>query len=148
MEVILLQRVENLGGLGDKVKVRSGYGRNFLIPSGRAVPATAANLADFEARRAELERQEAQDRASAEARKASLEGKVISLVRKAGDEGKLFGSVGTSDIADAIVEAGVNVDRREVRMSEGPLRTTGEFEVELHLYTDVDVIVAVHIVAE
>jgi len=149
MEVILLDKVDNLGGLGDKVSVKAGYGRNFLIPTGRAVPATGENLATFEARRAELEKQAAEKLAAAEARKAQIEavGKV-SISHKAGDEGKLFGSVGTNDIADAFSAAGAEVAKAEVRLPEGPFRAAGEYQVELHLHADVNATVTVEVVAE
>lgn len=148
MEVILLQKVENLGELGDKVAVKSGYGRNYLLPTGRAVPATKANQEVFEARRAELEKQEAGALAAAEARKEKIEGMSVTVARKAGDEGRLFGSVGTADIAAACTQAGVEVAKKEVRLPEGPLHVTGEFEVELHLHSDVDATLKLHIVPE
>ena len=148
MEVILLQKVENLGGLGDKVKVRAGYGRNFLIPQGKAKPATAKNIEEFEKRRAELEKHAAEMLSGAEKRKAELEGKVITINAKAGQEGKLFGSVGTVDISDALTASGVKVERREVRMPQGPIRTAGEHKVEIHLHTDVNVEITVVVVAE
>ncbi|MBZ0073025.1 MAG: 50S ribosomal protein L9 [Thiohalobacteraceae bacterium] len=138
MQVILLEKVENLGNLGDQVRVRSGYGRNFLIPKGKATPATPDNIARFEARRAELEKTAAEALAAAAARKAGLEGMRVTIAAKAGDEGKLFGSIGTTDIAHAVTEAGQVVERHEVRLPEGPFRTLGEFEVELHLHTDLD----------
>ncbi len=148
MEVILLKKVENLGNLGDKVKVKSGYGRNFLIPTGKAKPATEANLAEFEAKRAELEKAAAESLAAAEARAAKLADLTVTIASKAGDEGKLFGSIGPADIAAAVVEAGVEVEKQEVRLPEGPLRATGEFEVGLHLHTDVDATINVVVVAE
>ncbi|HEY3859197.1 MAG TPA: 50S ribosomal protein L9 [Gammaproteobacteria bacterium] len=148
MEVILLQKVENLGGLGDKVKVRAGYGRNFLIPQGKAKPATAKNVEEFEKRRAELEKLAAEHLSGAEKRKAELDGKSITITSKAGQEGKLFGSVGTVDIADALTSAGIKVERKEVRMPQGPIRTAGEHKVEIHLHTDVNVQVTVNVVAE
>ncbi|WP_297529560.1 50S ribosomal protein L9 [Thiohalobacter sp.] len=148
MEVILLEKVANLGNLGDKVKVRPGYGRNFLIPQGKATPATPENVARFEARRAELEKAAAEALAAAEARRDALEGFAVEIAAKAGDEGKLFGSVGTSDIARALTEAGHPVERHEVRLPEGPFRTTGEFDVQLHLHTDVEATVKLTIVAE
>src|SRR5579885_1812264 len=123
MEVILLQKVENLGNLGDKVKVRPGYGRNFLIPQGKAKPATAKNIEEFEKRRAELEKQAAEALSHAQERKSALEGKSVTLSAKAGQEGKLFGSVGTVDIAEALTNAGLKVERKEVRMPQGPIRT-------------------------
>ncbi|MET0081714.1 MAG: 50S ribosomal protein L9 [Sedimenticola sp.] len=138
MDVILLEKVDNLGGLGDKVSVKPGYGRNFLIPGGKAVAATKANVEEFEARRAELEKQAAEALAAAEARKSAIEELSVTVARKAGDEGRLFGSVGTADIATAVTEAGVELAKREVRLPEGPFHTTGEYEVQLHLHTDVD----------
>jgi large subunit ribosomal protein L9 len=149
MEVILLDKVDNLGNLGDKVAVKAGYGRNFLIPTGRAVPATADNLKVFEERRAELEKQAADKLATAEARKAEIEaiGKV-TISHKAGEEGKLFGSVGTSDIADACTAAGAELAKAEVRLPEGPFRVAGEYEVELHLHADVNATLTVEVVAE
>lgn len=149
MEVILLQKVENLGNLGDRVKVRPGYGRNFLIPQGKAAPATAANIAEFEARRAELEKQAADKLSAAEARKAKAEALgEIKVTSKAGSEGKLFGSVGTVDIADALQAAGLEIERREVRLPEGPIRVAGEHEVELHLHTDINVTLKVIVEGE
>jgi large subunit ribosomal protein L9 len=149
MEVILLDKVDNLGNLGDKVSVKAGYGRNFLIPSGRAVPATEANVKVFEERRAELEKQAAEKLAAAEARKAAVEGLgKVSIGHKAGEEGKLFGSVGTSDIADACTAAGVEITKAEVRLPEGPFRVAGEYQVELHLHADVDATITVEIIAE
>lgn len=148
MEVILLEKVDNLGNLGDKVKVRAGYGRNFLVPHGKAKPATPENIAEFEARRADLEKAAAEATAAAEARKAKLEGMTVTITAKAGEEGKLFGSVGTTDVAEAVTAAGVPLERHEVRLPEGPLRATGEFDVELHLHTDVDATVKVIIAPE
>lgn len=148
MEVILLQKVENLGNLGDKVKVRPGYGRNYLIPQGKAKPATAANIAEFEKRRAELEKNAADHLVSATARARELEGKVITITAKAGNEGKLFGSVGTVDIAETLTQGGTRIERREVRMPQGPIRVAGEHKVELHLHTDVNVEITVMVVAE
>lgn len=148
MEVILLEKVQNLGKLGEKVRVRNGYARNYLIPRGKAAPATAANLAAFETRRAELERAEAETLAAAEARREQLAGKVFTIAAKAGDEGKLFGSVGTADIADAVTAAGVAVERHEVRLSTGSLRNLGEHEVTLHLHPEVDAQITISIVAE
>ena len=148
MEVILLQKVDNLGNLGDKVAVKSGYGRNFLIPSGRAVPATANNVAAFEERRAELEKEAAGALAAAEARKAKLDGMTITIPCKSGDEGRLFGSVGTVDIAQAATDAGEEVLKQEVRLPEGPFRVTGEFDVELHLHADVNATIKLSIVPE
>jgi len=149
MDVILLQKVENLGNLGDRVKVRAGYGRNYLIPQGKAAPATEANVAALEARRAELEKEAAEALAAAEARKAQIEALGgISLTAKAGAEDKLFGSIGTVDIADALIAAGVAVERREVRLPDGPIRTAGEHEVEIHLHTDLNVGLKVTVISE
>ncbi len=149
MEVILLDKVTGLGELGDKVTVKAGYGRNYLIPSGKAVPATEENLVEFEKRRAELEKQAAEKLAAAKERKAAVEklGEV-TIAHKAGEEGKLFGSVGTGDIARACGEAGVAVEKAEIRLPEGPMRTTGEFEVVLHLHPDVNATLKVIVVAE
>jgi large subunit ribosomal protein L9 len=146
VDVILLKKVGGLGELGDKVNVRPGYGRNYLIPTGCAVPATEDNLKAFEARRAQLEAEAAAELAAAEERKAKLDGAAVTIARKAGDEGRLFGSVGTADIAEAITDTGVEVVKAEVRLPLGPLRAVGEHEVELHLHSDVDVTVRVEIV--
>lgn len=137
MNVILLERVANLGDLGDAVKVKAGYGRNFLIPQGKAVPATAENVEKFEARRAELEQAAAEKLSTAEARKDAISALSITLTQKAGEEGKLFGSVGTSDIAHAITDAGVAVEKREVRLPNGPIRQIGEHNIEIELHSDV-----------
>jgi large subunit ribosomal protein L9 len=133
MEVILLDKVANLGSLGDRVKVRSGYARNFLLPKGKATLATVANVAKFESRRAEL---------------ASLEGFKLTITAKAGSEGKLFGSIGTSDIADAVTAAGHKLARSEVRLPNGPLRSVGEHVVVVHLHSDVNLELPVTIVAD
>lgn len=148
MEVILLTKVGHLGGLGEKVTVRPGYGRNYLIPSGRAVPATEANLKAFEERRAELEKGAAESLAAAQSRREKLDGLTVTVARKAGDEGKLFGSVGTQDIAAAVQEMGIALERQEVRLPEGPFRTAGEFEVTLHLHADVDAAIKLEVVPE
>lgn len=148
MEVILLEKVANLGTLGDKVKVKAGYGRNYLLPYGKAAPATEANLKAFEERRAELEKAAADKLATAQTRAEALEGASFTVTSKAGDEGKLFGSIGVRDIADVITAAGTDVEKSEVRLPEGPLRTTGEYEIELHLHSDVEVIVKLAVVAE
>jgi len=138
MEVILLEKVENLGGLGDRVNVKPGYGRNFLIPSGKATPATEEHVKAFEARRAELEKTAADAMAEAEARRARLADMTITIKAKAGDEGKLFGSIGTADIAAAIVADGVEVERSEVRLPKGAFRQLGEYRVQIHLHTDIN----------
>jgi len=148
MQLILLQKVTNLGGLGDKVNVKPGYGRNFLIPYGKAVPATAANIAAFEAKRAEYEAKAAGILSDAESRKAGLEGASVTISANASTEGKLFGSVGTRDIADALTAAGHKVEKSEVIMGEGPFRRTGEFEVTVHLHADVELKVKVIVAPE
>lgn len=137
MQVILLETVGKLGDLGDKVVVKAGFGRNYLIPYGKAVPATSANIADFESRRAELEAAAIQRRGGAEARAAKLAEVAITIEAKAGEEGKLFGSVGTRDIAEAITAAGVEVSKSEVRLPTGVLRELGEFEIDVQLHSDV-----------
>jgi large subunit ribosomal protein L9 len=150
MEVILLEKVANLGGLGEKVSVKSGFGRNFLIPTGKAVFASAENVKAFEERRAELEQQATERLAAAEARKAQIEALSagVTISHKVGEEGRLFGSVGTADIAHACAEAGVEIEKSEIRLPEGPLRAVGEYEVTLHLHTDVDAILRVIITGE
>ena len=148
MEIILLQKVANLGNIGDRVKVKAGYGRNFLLPQGKATLATADNVAKFEARRHELEKAAGEELSKAQARAAKLQGFKLSLTAKAGGEGKLFGSVGTSDIAEATRKAGFDVERSEVRLPHGPIRQAGEHIVQLHLHTDVTVDLPVTIVAE
>ncbi|MEO5574406.1 MAG: 50S ribosomal protein L9 [Gammaproteobacteria bacterium] len=149
MDVILLEKVENLGSLGDKVAVKPGYGRNYLIPSGKAAAATARNLVKFEERRAELEKASAESLAAAQARADALHNLgMVTIASKAGEEGKLFGSVGTADISQAFTEAGVAVGKHELRLPNGPLRHTGEHEITVHLHTDVNVQVKVAIAAE
>ena len=147
MEIILLQKVDNVGGIGDLVRVKSGYARNYLIPQGKATLATAENKAKFESRRAELEAQAAAELSAAQERAKKLEGLVLKIEMQAGAEGKLFGSVGTVDIAEAIGKHGVEVERSEIRLHEGPLRVVGEHEVDLHLHTDVNVEIKVVIEA-
>lgn len=149
MEVILLEKVENLGKLGDKVRVKSGFARNFLIPKGKAKFATPENIAAFEARRAELEKAAEERVADARTRADKLAGMTIRIASKAGTEGKLFGSVGAQDIAHAISAAGVAVDKREIRLpASTPLRQVGEFEIDLHLHADVKTTVKVEVTAE
>ncbi len=148
MEIILLQKVANLGQIGDRVKVKSGYARNYLVPTGRATLATAANIAKFEAQRVELEAKAGHDLAAAQSRAARLEGFKLELKAKAGTEGKLFGSIGTADIAEAAVQAGQPISRSEVRMPNGPIRSAGEHQVQLHLHADVNVTLTVTIVPE
>jgi len=148
MDVILLTKVANLGDIGDRVKVKSGYGRNFLLPAGKATLATPANVAKFEARRTELERLAREQLAAAQERSAKLEGFTLRITAKAGNEGKLFGSIGTTDIAEACTQQGHKVARSEVRLPNGPIRMLGDHPVVLHLHTDVDVQLAVTVVAE
>jgi len=148
MEVILLQKVANLGSIGDKVKVKPGYGRNYLLPQGKAALCTAANLKKFEERRAELEKLAADELESARLRAGQLEGFKLTLAAKAGTEGKLFGSVGTADIAEAVTKAGIRIERSEVRLPGGPIRLVGEHHVKLHLHTDIEIDLPVTIVAE
>ena len=147
MEVILLEKIANLGNLGDKVNVKGGYARNFLLPQGKATAATAANVAAFEARRAELEKLAAEKKSEAEARAAQLNELEITITATAGDEGKLFGSIGTHDIADALTAAGVPVAKSEVRLPNGTIRQTGEFDVALHLHTYIEASVRLIVVA-
>lgn len=148
MDVILLQKVKNLGNLGDRVKVKPGYSRNFLIPYGKAVPATAANVADFDKRRAEFEARANETLAAAEARKTRLEGAAVTIKANASTEGKLYGSVGPRDIAEAFTAAGLPLEKSEVIMGEGPIRRVGESEVEVHLHADVHTTIKVLIVPE
>lgn len=149
MQIILLDKVANLGGLGDNVTVKSGYARNFLFPQGKAVPATKANIEKFEARRAELEAKLAADLAAANDRAAKVAALgEVTIASKAGDEGKLFGSVGTRDIADAITEAGVKVSKAEVKLPNGTLRETGEFDIDVQLHAEVTATVKVVVIAE
>jgi len=148
MDIILLQKVANLGNIGDRVKVKSGYGRNFLLPKGKATLATPENVAKFEARRAEFEKTARAELESAQARAKKLEGFKLTLTAKAGGEGKLFGSVGTSDIADGVKKAGHEIERSEVRLPNGPIRVAGEHTVQIHLHTDVTVDLPVVVVGE
>ena len=137
MQVILLDKIGNLGSLGDQVNVKAGYARNFLIPQGKVVMATKANVEMFETRRAELEANVAKQLAAAEARAESVNALEVTIASKSGDEGKLFGSIGNRDIADAATAAGVAIAKSEVRLSEGALRTTGSFEVSIQLHSEV-----------
>ena len=138
MQLILLQKVVNLGNLGDKVDVKPGYGRNFLVPQGKAVPATPANLAEFEAKRADYEAKANEALAAAEARKAKLADSSVTIYANASTEGKLYGSVGPREIADALTKAGTPVEKSEVILGEGAFRHVGEYEVLLHLHADVE----------
>lgn len=149
MQIILLDKVANLGGLGDKVTVKAGFARNFLFPQGKAVPATQANVEKFEARRAELEAKIAEQLGAAEARAAKVvELGEVTIAAPAGDEGKLFGSIGTRDIAEAITTAGVEVTKAEVKLPTGTLRETGEYDIDLQLHSDVTATAKVVIIAE
>ena len=143
MELILLSKVQNLGNLGDKVKVKPGYGRNFLVPQGKAVPATAENLAEFEKRRADYEAKANASLADAESRKEKLENAVVTIRANASTEGKLYGSVGPRDIAEAFTSAGYPLSKSEVILGEGPLRRTGEFDIHVSLHADVQTTVKV-----
>lgn len=148
MKLILLDKVTNLGTLGDQVDVKPGYGRNFLVPTGKAVPATAANVAEFEAKRAEYQAKADSILAEAEARKAALEGKSVTVAANASTEGKLFGSVGPRDIAEAFTKAGLPLEKSEVILGEGAFRNVGEYEVVIHLHADVETTVKVVVEAE
>jgi len=148
MDVILLTKVANLGNIGDRVKVKSGYGRNFLLPKGKATLATPENVKKFEARRAELEKIAREQLADAEKRAAAFKDFKLQITAKAGTEGKLFGSIGTADIAEATTKAGHKLARAEVRLPNGPLRMVGDHAVTLHLHTDIDVQLPVVITAE
>ena len=148
MEVILLDKIGKLGGLGDKVTVKSGYGRNYLVPYGLAVPATQENIEAFEAQRSELEAQAQERKAEAEARAEQLAEIERALVAKAGDEGKLFGSIGPRDLAEAIAQSGIDIAKSEVRMPQGPIRQTGEYDITLQLHPEVASSVRVVVVSE
>lgn len=149
MEVILLENISNLGGLGDTVQVKAGFGRNYLIPQGKAVPATEAHTAEFEARRADLEAAAAESLSGAEARAEAVNAVgVVSIPANAGEEGKLFGSVGTRDIADAVTAAGCTIDKSEVRLPDGALRELGEFEVAIQVHGEVVANVVIAVIPE
>lgn len=148
MNVILLDNVENLGVIGDLVTVKPGYGRNYLLPTGKAALATRENVAAFEARRAELEKNAAEELDAAKARVELVEGMSLVIRGNAGAEGKLFGSIGPIDICEAFDKVGVEVARSEVRMPDGPIHEVGEYQIKLHLHTDIDVDIAVQVVAE
>ncbi|MEJ5211014.1 MAG: 50S ribosomal protein L9 [Burkholderiales bacterium] len=148
MQVILMEKVHKLGQLGDVVKVKDGYARNYLIPQGKAKRATEANIKAFGERRAELERQEAEKLAAAQARAAQLEGMVVEISQKAGVDGKLFGSVGTVDIVEALKTKGITVAKSEIRMPAGPIKAIGEYPVELVLHTDVHTSITVTVVPQ
>jgi len=148
MEIILLQKVENLGNLGDRVKVRPGYGRNYLIPQGKATEATPVNIAKFEARRAELEKAATDALTVAQGRARELTDLIVTLSAKAGGEGRLFGSVGAADIAEAVSAAGMELKKQEVRLPQGPIRQLGEYDVEVRLHSDVSAHIRVNVIAE
>jgi large subunit ribosomal protein L9 len=148
MEVILLEKIANLGNLGDKVTIKSGYGRNYLVPQGKAVPATAQKIAEFEARRAELEKVAATKLAEAQARANALAKLAIIISHKAGEEGRLFGSIGTHNISEAITKAGVAISKHEIRLPNGAIRHVGEFPIDINLHTDVVATINIQIAAE
>ncbi|WP_031435478.1 50S ribosomal protein L9 [Methylomarinum vadi] len=148
MEVILLEKIANLGNLGDKVTIKAGYGRNYLIPQGKAVAATEEKIKEFETRRAELEKAAAEKLAAAQARAEAIGKLKVIIKQKAGEEGKLFGSIGTQNIAEAITEAGAKVEKHEVRLPQGAIRQVGEYEIDINLHSDVDVTVPVTVEAE
>jgi large subunit ribosomal protein L9 len=148
MNVILLDKVENLGAIGDLVNVKPGYGRNYLIPSGKAALATHANIKEFEARRADLEKKSAEELAAAKARAELVQGMELIIPANVGAEGKLFGSVGPVDVAEAFSKVGVEVTRAEIRMPDGPIHEVGDVQIGLHLHTDVNVEVSVKVVPE
>lgn len=148
MEIILLEKIPNLGSLGDKVNVKPGYGRNFLIPKGKAVMATAEKIEQFEQRRAELEKKAADTLSAAQARAATITALSITITHKAGDEGRLYGSIGTRDIADAVTAAGVVVEKHEVRLPTGPIRHIGEYEIGIQLHGDVVAVLPLIVAAE
>lgn len=148
MEVILFEKIDRLGSIGDLVNVKAGFARNFLLPQGKAKVATDANKAEIESRRAELEKVAADTLAVAEKRRDRIEGMAVSITAKSGTEGKLFGSIGNMDIAAALAEAGVEVEKRDVRLPDGPLRQAGEYEIVLHLHADVNAVAKVTIIGE
>jgi large subunit ribosomal protein L9 len=148
MEIILLEKIANLGNLGEKVVVKPGYGRNYLIPQGKAVVATADKLAEFEQRRAELEKKAAEGLAAAKARAEAIAAVTVTIAQKAGDEGRLYGSVGTKDIADAAMAAGIAIEKHEVRLPAGPIRHTGDFEIAIQLHGDVVATLPLKVVPE
>lgn len=148
MEVILVEKIDRLGGLGDLVNVKSGFARNYLLPTGKAKVATPANVAEVEARRAEFEKSAADALAAAEAKRDQLAKLEVTISSKSGTEGRLFGSVGNADVAEAVTAAGVEVAKRDVRLPEGPIRLAGDYEITLHLHADVDAVVKVTVVGD
>lgn len=148
MEVILLEKIANLGNLGDKVSIKGGFGRNFLIPQGKAVLATAQKIAEFESRRAELEKAAAEKLNAAQSVADKLSKLEVVIAHKAGDEGRLFGSVGTHNIADAIVKAGGSVEKQQIRLPNGAIRHIGDFDIDISLHSDVTATITIKIVPE
>ena len=148
MEIILLETIDRLGGLGDLVNVKAGFARNYLLPQGKAKVATAENIAEIEARRAELEKHEAEMLAAAQARAEKLDGLEVSITAKSGGEGKLFGSITNANITEAVNEKGVEIEKSEVRMPEGPIRLAGEYEIVVHLHAQVDATIKVTVIGE
>jgi len=148
MEVILLEKIKHLGDLGDKVVVKSGYGRNYLIPQGKGIAANQKNMAEFEKRRAELEQAQKDTLASAKARATQLQEIIVEIAGKVGVEGKLYGSVTATDIAQAISEGGIEISKHEIHLPNGPIRQVGEYDVEVHLHSDVEAFVTVQVIAE
>ena len=148
MNVILLDNIENLGGIGDLVSVKAGYGRNYLLPQGKAALATKENIADFEKRRADLEKAAAEELIAAKAREELIQGMQLTIAANVGAEGKLFGSVGPIDIVEAFSKVGVEAARSEIRMPDGPIHEVGEFTIGVHLHTDINVDITVNVVAE
>ena len=148
MEIILLESIDRLGGLGDQVNVRPGFARNYLLPKGKAKLATAANIAEIAERRAELEKHEAEVLKAAKARAEQLEGLEISIAAKSGGEGKLFGSVTNANITEAVNEKGIELEKSEVRMPEGPIRLAGEYDIDLHLHTEVNATIKLTVIGE
>ena len=148
MEIILLETIDRLGGLGDLVKVRAGFARNYLLPQGKAKLATAENIAEIEARRAELEKQQAEVLAAAKTRAEQLEGLEVSITAKSGGEGKLFGSITNANITDTINEKGIAVEKSEIRMPEGPIRAAGEYDIDVHLHAEVNATIKLIVIGE
>lgn len=148
MDVILLEKIHKLGELGQQVRVKPGYGRNYLIPNGKAIPATAANITEFETRRGELEKTQLDIQSQASVRSETMTDVSVTIARKVGSEGKLYGSVGTADIAEAVIATGIELSKHEVRLPEGPFRMIGEHKVDIQLHADVIVSITVIIVPE
>jgi len=148
MEIILLETIDRLGGLGDMVKVRAGFARNYLLPQGKAKLATAENIAEIEVRRVELQKQEADVLAAAKARAEKLDGLEVSITAKSGGEGKLFGSITNANITEAINEKGIELEKSEIRMPEGPIRLAGEYEIDIHLHAEVNTAIKLTVIGE